>query len=158
MRTRGCRVKRIGEILGFMSHHSLAEFHDAHHVRWHAVIGKYEFSDPEIATADHSPDRKSLLVRLDGSAFLNVVPAVNPFGRLRIIKHSILAVDFVLDLEIARVRGIPMPLQRGPYGSIVHVILPRALRTLAPGAGGIIVPRPPLRPRALLPFTPVVVS
>src|SRR3954453_20197158 len=116
-----------------MGHHSFAEFHDAHRVRWHAVIGKYEFSDPEIAAADHSPDRKSLLVRLDGSAFLNVVPAANPFARLRIIKHSILAVYFVLDFEIARVRGIPMPLQRCPYGSIVHVNLPRALRTLIPG-------------------------
>src|SRR3954454_9169187 len=133
MRTRGCRVKRIGEILGFMGHHSLAEFHDAHHVRWCAVIGKYELSDPEIAAADHSPDRKSLLVRLHSAAFQNVMPAANPFARLRIIKHSILAVDFVLDLEIARVRGIPMPLQRRPCGSIVHAILPRALRTLTPG-------------------------
>jgi hypothetical protein len=28
---------------------------------------KYEFSDPEIAAADNSPNRKTLLVRLDES-------------------------------------------------------------------------------------------
>jgi hypothetical protein len=43
---------------------------------------------------------------------------------LRIIKHSILAVDFMLDLEIARVRSIPMALQRHPHGSIIHLNLP----------------------------------
>src|SRR6266404_2565401 len=95
MRTRGCRVKPIGEILRFVGHQSFAEFHDAHRVRWYAVIGKYEFSDPEIAAADNSPDRKTLLVWLDESALLNVVPTADPLARLRIIKHSILAVDFV---------------------------------------------------------------
>src|ERR1700704_3874733 len=130
MRTRGCRVKPIGEILRFVGHQSFAEFHDAHRVRWYAVIGKYEFSDPEIAAADNSPDRKTLLVWLDESALLNVVPAANPLARLRIIKHSILAVDFMFDIEIARVRGIPMALQRHPHGSIIHLNLP-----FAPGFG-----------------------
>src|SRR5438876_262003 len=105
MRTRGCRVEPIGEILRFVGDQSFAEFHDAHRVRWYAVISKYEFSDPEIAAADNSPDRKTLLVWLDGSALLNVVPAADPLARLRIIKHSILAVDFMFDLEIARVRS-----------------------------------------------------
>src|SRR6266851_1527726 len=99
MRTRGRGVKPIGEILRFVGHQPIAEFHDAHRVRWYAVIGKYEFSDPEIAAADHSPDRKTLLVRLDGPALLNAVPAADPFARLRIIEHSILAVDFMFDLE-----------------------------------------------------------
>ena len=72
MRTRGRRVKPIGEILRFVGHQSFAEFHDAHCVRWNAVIGKHEFSDPEIAASDYSPDRKTLLVWLDESALLNV--------------------------------------------------------------------------------------
>jgi len=42
-------------------------------------------------------------------------------------KHSILAVDFMFDLEIARVRSIPMALQRHPHGSIIHLNLPPAL-------------------------------
>src|ERR1700724_3414678 len=112
MRTRGCRVKSIGEILRFVGHQSFTEFHDAHCVRWHAVIAKYEFGDPEVAAADNSLDRKTLLVWLDESALLNVVPAADPLTRLRIIKHSILAVDFVFDLEIARVRRLPMARQR----------------------------------------------
>src|SRR3984893_8533273 len=128
MRTRGCRVKPIGEILRFVGHQSFAEFHDAHRVRWHAVIGKYEFSDPEIAAADNSPDRKALLVWLDESALLNVVPAADPLARLRIIEHGILAVDFMFDLEIARIRSIPMPLQRHPHGSIIHLNLPYVFR------------------------------
>src|SRR3982074_1302233 len=129
MRTRGCRVKPIGEILCFVGHQSFAEFHDAHRVRWYAVIGKYEFSVPEIAAADNSPDRKTLLVWLDESALLNVVPAADPLARLRIIKHSILAVDFMFDLEIARVRSIPMALQRHPHRSIIHLNLPSFTRT-----------------------------
>src|SRR3982074_809270 len=129
MRTRGCRVKPIGEILRFVGHQSFAEFHDAHRVRWYAVIGKYEFSAPEIAAADNSPDRKTLLVWLDESALLNVVPAADPLARLRIIKHSILAVDFMFNLEIARVRSIPMALQRHPHRSIIHLNLPPFTRT-----------------------------
>src|SRR5213079_157540 len=132
MRTRGCRVKPIGEILRFVGHQSFAEFHDAHRVRWYAVIGKYEFSDPEIAAADYSPDGKTLLVWLDESALLNVVPTADPLARLRIIKHSILAVDFMFDLEIAGVRSIPMALQRHPHGSIIHLNL--HLRFLKRGA------------------------
>src|ERR1700719_1194343 len=110
MRARGCRVKPISEILRFVSHQSLAEFHNAHRVSSFARVGKYELSDPEIAAADNSPDRKTLLVWLDESALLNVVPTADPLARLRIIKHSILAVDFMFDLEIARVRSIPMAL------------------------------------------------
>src|SRR5258708_4885527 len=124
MRTRGSRVKPICEILGFVGHQSLAEFHDAHRVRWCTVITKYEFSNPEIAVPDNSLDRKTLLVWLDGSALLNVVPTVDPLARLRIIKHSVLAVDFMFDLEIARVRSMPMPFQRHPYRSIVPLNLP----------------------------------
>src|SRR4051794_13529287 len=123
MRTRGPRGKPIGEILRFLGHQSFAEFHDAHSVRWYVVIGKYEFSDPKIAAADNSPDRKTLLVWLDESALLNVVPPADPLARLRIIKHSILAVDFMFDLEIARVRSIPMALQCHPHGSIIHLNL-----------------------------------
>src|SRR6195256_3954175 len=133
MRARGCRVKPIGEILRFVGHQSFAEFHDAHRVRWCAVIGKHEFSDPEIAAADNSPDRKTLLVWLDESALLNVVPAADPLARLRIIKHSILAVDFVFGLEIARVRSIPMTLQRHPHGSIIHLNLPPTLPAIISG-------------------------
>jgi hypothetical protein len=55
---------------------------------------------------------------------LNVAPATDPLARLRIIKHGILAVDFMFDLEIARVRSIPMALQRRPHGSIIHLNLP----------------------------------
>src|ERR1700704_6543081 len=133
MRTRGCRVKPIGEILRFVGHQSFAEFHDAHRVRWYAVIGKYEFSDPEIAAAYYSPDRKTLLVWLDEPALLNVVPAADPLARLRIIKHRILAVDFMFDLEIARVRRIPMARQRRPHGSIIHLSLPPTLPAIISG-------------------------
>ena len=133
MRTRGCRVKPIGEILGFVGYQSFAEFHDAHRVRWYAVIGKHEFSDPEIAAADNSPDRKTLLVWLDESALLNVVPAADPLARLRIIQHGIVAVDFMLDREVVRIRSIPMALQRHPHGSIIHFRLPSTVPAIISG-------------------------
>ena len=117
MRTRGCGVEPIGEILRFVGHQSFAEFHDAHRVRRVAVIAEYEFSDPEIAAAEHSPYRKTLVVWLHEPARLNVVPAADPLARLRIIKHGILAVDFMFDLEIVRVRSNPMALQCRPHGS-----------------------------------------
>src|SRR5215472_15158597 len=100
MRTRGARIEPIGEILRFVGHQSFAEFHDAHRVRWYAVVSEYEFGDPEISAADNSPDHKTLLVWLDGSALLNVVTTANPLARLRIIKHGILVVDFMFDIEI----------------------------------------------------------
>src|SRR3981189_1259703 len=148
MRTRGCRVKPVGEILRFVDHQSFAEFHDAHRVRWHAVIGKHEFSDPELAAADNSPDRKAFLVWLDGSALLNVMPAANPLARLRIIDHSILTVDFMFDLEIARVRSIPMALQRRPRGLIIHLNLPPALPAIIPRAQPVIASQRVARTRA----------
>src|SRR5206468_8669842 len=115
------------DILRLVGRQSVAEFHDADRVGWYAVIGQDEFGDPEIAAADNSPDRKTLPVRLDESALLNVVPAADPLARLRIIEHGILAVDFVFGLEIARVRGIPVALQRRPHGLIVHRNLPPTL-------------------------------
>src|ERR1700733_11752801 len=127
MRTRGSGVKPSGEILRFMGDPSVAEFHDAHRVGWYAVIAKYEFSDPEIAAADNSVHRKALLVWLDGTALLNVAPAADPLARLRIVQYSVLAVDFMFDLEIVCVRSIPMPLQRRPHGSIIHLALPPGL-------------------------------
>src|SRR4051794_717513 len=127
MRTRGSRVKPVAEILCFVRHQSFVEFHDAHRVGRYAVIGQYEFADPEIAAADNAPDGKTLLAWLDGSALLNVVPAADPLARLRIFKHGILAVDVVFGLEIARVRSSPMALQRCSHGSIIHLNLPPTL-------------------------------
>src|ERR1700722_2658457 len=124
MRTRGSRIKPVGEILRFMGHQSFAEFHDTHRVRWYAVIAKYEFRDPEIAAADNSTDRITLPVRLDEPALLNVMPAADPLARLRIIKHGILAIDFMFDREVVRIRRIPVALQQRPHGSIIHLQLP----------------------------------
>src|SRR3981189_643932 len=100
MRTRGSRVKPMGEILRFVGHQSFAEFHDAHRVRWYAVVGQYELSDPEIAADDNSPDRKTLLVGLDESALLCLAPDSDRRARFGIISHRILAVDFMFDPEI----------------------------------------------------------
>src|ERR1700688_2343909 len=155
MRARGCRVEPIGEILGFVGQQSFAKFHDAHRVRRYAVIAKYEFGDPEIAAADNSPDRKTLLVRLDESALLNVVPAADPLARLRIVKHGILAVDFMFDLEIGRVRKSPMALQRPPHGSIIHLNSPTCASGFHFGTTEFIVPYAILKRGALLPVAPV---
>src|SRR3954451_8092574 len=100
MRTRRCRVKSIREILCFIGYKSLVELHDAHCVGWYAIIGEYEFSDPEIIAANNSADRKTFPVWLNKPALLNIVSAANPLTRLRIIQHRMVAVDFMFYVEI----------------------------------------------------------
>src|SRR5262245_63548685 len=121
MRARGRGLKSVGEILRFVRYQSFAEFHDAHRIRWYVVIAKCEFSHPEIAASNNSPDGKALLIGLHESALLDVVPTADLLARLRIIKHGILAVDVVLDIEIAGIRSIPVTLQCKPHRSIIHV-------------------------------------
>src|SRR4051812_16334552 len=110
MRARRCGVKPVCKILRFVGYQSVAEFHDADRIRRHAVIAEHELSDPELAAADNSPDRKALGVGLDGSALLDVVPSADPLARLRVIKHGVIVVDFVLGRKIDRVRSLPMAL------------------------------------------------
>jgi hypothetical protein len=57
-------------------------------------------------------------------SFFSVRPIISLtdlLARLRIYKHGILAVDFMLDIEIASIRSIPVTLQRKPHGLIIHV-------------------------------------
>src|SRR5689334_2484161 len=128
MRTRGRSFEPIREVLRFLGHQPVAQFHDADRVRWYPVVAEHEFGDPEIAAANNPADRKALLAWLDEPALLNVVPAADTFSRLRIIKHGILAVDFMFGSEIIRVRSIPMTLQRRAHRSVVHPALPSAAR------------------------------
>jgi hypothetical protein len=70
-------------------------------------------------------------VGLDEAALLDVMPAKDALARLRIIQHGVFAVDVMLGLEIIRVRGLPMTLQRLPHGSIIHCNLPFVLAPAA---------------------------
>src|SRR5262245_30339080 len=124
MRPRWCGLEPIREILRLVGHQPLAKFHDAHRIGRDAVIAEHEFGDPEIAPANNSPDHKTLLVWLDEPARLNVAPAADPFSLLRIIRHGILAVDFMFCGEIVSVRGIPVTLQRRTHRLIIHLVLP----------------------------------
>ena len=110
VRAGRARLEMLGEILGFVRHQPVAEFHDAHDVGRRAVIGEGELGDPQVAAADDAPHREALLAGLEVSAFPNVVPPADPFARLRVIEHGVLAIDFVFGVEIAGVRGIPMAL------------------------------------------------
>src|SRR3954447_20104092 len=106
MRTGGCRVKPISEILRFVGHQTFAKFHDAHCVRRYAVIGKHEFSDPEIAAADNSPNCKTLLVLAEQSDFLGW-SAGREFARpIADNQARHLAVDLMFGIEIVRVRSL----------------------------------------------------
>src|SRR4051795_7336090 len=100
MRARRCWLESIRKVLRFVGHQSVAEFHDAHRVGWHAIIAEHEFGDPEIAATDHAPDRKALPVRLRGAGPLDVTPASDALARLRIVEHGITVVDVMFGLEI----------------------------------------------------------
>ena len=67
----------------FIGDESVAEFHDAHRAGRYAVIAEHELGDSEIAASDNPPDRKTLCVRLDAAALLNIVPAADLLARLR---------------------------------------------------------------------------
>src|ERR1700754_5330786 len=103
MRARWPRLKRIAEVPRLPLDVSVPEFHDAHRVRGRAVVGEHEFCDPEITRADDSPHRKALLVRLNGSALLDIAPASDALAGLRIVEHSVIAVDVMLGVEIVSV-------------------------------------------------------
>ncbi len=56
VRPRRPGLERIAEVLRLAGNLTVDEFHDAHDVRWHAVIAEHEFGDPEIAVADDPLD------------------------------------------------------------------------------------------------------
>src|SRR5437773_2755268 len=105
------RLKRIAEILGLAGHLPVAELHDAHGVRWPPVVGEYEFSDPEVGSAEDPPHCEALSVRLSKARRLNIAPAADALARLRILEHRVLSVNLVLRLEVVGVGGGPMAIQ-----------------------------------------------
>src|ERR1700676_1785637 len=108
---RGPRLEGVAEVLGLTGNLAVFELHDAHRVRRHAVVGQDEFSDPKVGSTEYAPHAKALLVRLRRTRRLNIAPAADPFPGLRVLKHGIVVVNFVLRLEIIRVRGGPMAIQ-----------------------------------------------
>src|SRR3954453_14216064 len=100
MRARRAWVEPIGEILRLLRNQTVLKLHDAHHVRWTAVVSQYEFGDPEIAEADHPSDCETLLVRLNGTTLLDVMPATDSLARLGVKQHRILAVNLMLNREV----------------------------------------------------------
>src|SRR4051795_11832389 len=124
MRPRGRRLEPVAEILRLVRHQAVAEFHDAHDVRRHPVIGQHEFAHPEIVAADDAPNSEAFLVRLHEPALLDVAATADALAGLRIVEHCVLAIDVVLGLEIVRVRSVPMALERGQLALIIHRGLP----------------------------------
>src|SRR6202045_5233368 len=119
LRARGPRREGIAEVLGLTGNLAVSELHDTHRVRRQAVIGKDEFADPKVASTEHAPHRKALLVRLRGTRRLNIAPTADPLPGLRILEHGIVVVNLVLRLEIIGVRGCPVAIQSRPNGLLV---------------------------------------
>src|SRR6266403_4497205 len=115
---RGPRLEGIAEVLGLTSHLPVSEFHDAHRVRWQAVVRKDEFSDPKVGSTEYASHRKALLVRLRKTRCLNIASTVDSLSGLRVLKHGIVAVNLVLCLEIIRVRSCPVTIQSRSNGLV----------------------------------------
>src|SRR5579859_7789554 len=86
----------IGEVLGFAGNLVIAELHDAYGVGGLAVVGEYEFGDPKIAAANDAPDRETFFVGLTGTLALYVASTAGALAGLRVLQHSVLAIDEVL--------------------------------------------------------------
>src|SRR5437773_748789 len=97
--------ERIGKVLCFLSNLVAPEFHDAHGAGRLAILGQDEFRAPEITTANDSPDRKPLFVRLT-RAFARYVVSTAGSSRLT--------------------AGIPAPRPRDPFQNRWHRTLPNA--------------------------------
>jgi hypothetical protein len=97
---RGPGLKGIAEVLGLTSDLSVSEFHDAHRVRWQAVVCKDKFSDPKGGSTEYALHRKALLVRLRKTRRLNISSTADPLPGLRVLKHCVIMVNLVLRLEI----------------------------------------------------------
>src|SRR5205085_5561975 len=104
-------LKRVGEVLGLAGHLPVSELHDAHRVRRPPVVGEYEFSDPEVGSAEDPPHCEALAARLSKAGRLNFAPAADALARLRVLEHRILSVNLVLRLEVIRIGGGPVAIQ-----------------------------------------------
>jgi hypothetical protein len=109
---RGPRGEGIAEVLGLAGHLAVPKLHDADRVGRLAVVGEDKLGDPEVGGAHDAPHREALLVGLGGARRLDVAPAANALARLRVLEHGVLAVDLVLDLEVAGVERRPVEIQR----------------------------------------------
>src|SRR5271169_628122 len=107
-------LERVRKVLGLASHLAIQELHDAHRIRWPAVILEDEFRDPEVARADDSTHLEPLRVRLRDARGLDVVPAPDALARLRILEQCVLSVYVVLDIEVIRIGCSPVRLQCRP--------------------------------------------
>src|SRR5262249_47590729 len=75
-------------------------------------------------SAEDPAHGEALLVRLRGAGGLDVAPATDALARLRIFEDGILPVDVVLRLEVARIGGGPVAVQKRSDIPLVHRELP----------------------------------
>src|SRR3954447_7095539 len=100
VRARRSGLEGVAKVLGLAGHLAIQELHDAHRIGRLAVIREDEFRDPEVAPADDAAHREALRVRLRGARGLDVVPAPDALARLRVLEHSVLSVNVVLNVEV----------------------------------------------------------
>src|ERR1700722_6883799 len=100
LRARRSWYERVGEVLGLADDLAIQELHDAHRVRGPAVIGEYEFRDPEVARADDAAHLEAFRVRLRDAGGLDVAPAPDALARLRVFEQRVVPVYVVLDIEV----------------------------------------------------------
>ncbi len=124
LRARGPRREGIAEVLRLTSDLAVSEFHDAHRVRWQAIVAKDEFTDPKVGSTEDASHRKPLLVRLRKTRCLNIASTADPLSGLRVLEHGIVTVNLMLCLEIIRVRSCPVTIQSRSNGLVFIHCLP----------------------------------
>src|SRR4051794_38528498 len=130
LRARRSGLERVAKVLGLTGHLPIHEFHDTYRMGRPAVIGQDEFRDPEVARTDNAAHREALGIRLRGARGLDVVPAPDTLARLRVLEHSVLSVNVVLNVEVICIRGGPVTIERLPNLILSHPAAP------VPGHGG----------------------
>jgi hypothetical protein len=109
-----------------VGHFAIDELHDADRIRRPPVIREDEFRDPEVACADDTADTEVFQVWLGLARRSDVVSAPDALSRLRIFEQRVFPVYFVLEIEIAFVRGGPVSIERLANIVLTHPVTSRS--------------------------------
>src|SRR5580704_7739598 len=100
----GLLAEGVSEVLRLVRHVLAGEFHDAHRVAGHAVVGDDALADPQIPAAGDPQDGEVPAGRVPTALRGNRRAAPESFTRLGVIEDRVRGVDGVLGFAVPAFR------------------------------------------------------
>jgi len=108
------RIKRLGEVLGFVHYFAVLKLHDADGIERTALVGNRVFRNPQFTGTEKPPNAEAgRFARVMTAKVLQIPFAVYPFTGLRVIADGMLVVDLMLNILISGRGSLPMLMQSG---------------------------------------------